>query len=200
MDNTKDPMAGTVEARDKRLLDELAQELQNLDVTKNKVRLTEFLEYQALFSAEMSKPLSRTDIQLLSTRFSRRFNVYSAIEVYDDNGIDLLFKVPQLFVPIKDVDHKYINAVNKFRSDGVSDIPRYASEAVGGLVSAIMKSQTDVAEKGFATYGDYIKSLTHEYQVDKDSFPKNETKTDDSDSHEEIGLSDPGDVPGLSWE
>ena len=199
MNEMKEPETGTTEARDQRMLNELASELKKIEDTQNRVLITEFQEFRALFSIEESKNLTRFDIQVLSTRFARRFNIYKPIDVYDVDGRTLLFRVPQLLVPIKDVAPEYVNAVDKFRSEGVSDIPRYASEAVSGLVTAILKSQVNVEAEGYASYGEYIKELSNQYQTDKQSFPKNNNEVVASEGTTSEEINDPDSIQGISW-
>jgi len=155
--------------QDMRSINDLATALEDIEREQNRVYVDEFNIYRELFLNSTQNNMERKEIQLLSTRFIKRFNPYRPIEVLGMDGT-LMFKVPQLFVPMKTIDNKYLAAVDKFRSDGVSEIPRYSAEATQGLLSAIIHSQQDVTEEGFASYGEYIHSLQKAFKHDVETF------------------------------
>jgi len=188
------------ENHNQRMIEELASELKKLEDVQNKVRIDEFLIYKDLFTSTSVDTLSRKEIVELSARFFGRFNVYKAIEVYDNND-KLLFKIPQLFVPINNVEGKYLSAVDRFRTEGTSEIPKYSAEATQGLLGAIMKSQQNVTQKGFSSFREYIKSLTQEYNNDVELFSKFKSEnSEEPESEKEIEQSgNISDVEGLSW-
>lgn len=188
-----------IDSKSQREIDALADALVAIEETQNKVSITEFGQYKALFIASTINTMSTTDIRLLSTRFVRRFNPYRAIEVYDTDG-SLLFKIPQLFVQIKDVDRQYTGAVDKFRSEGVSEVPKYSSEATQGLLVAIMKSQLDVDSEGFETYSKYISSLSEQYIADLKLFNQNKTIGEKNADDKETNNNSVDQFDGLSWE
>lgn len=157
-----------IDERDLRNIELLDKALRDIEEVQNNVAFEEFLQYRPLFLADTQNSMSREDIRLLSTRFIRRFNPYKPIQVFRQNK--LLFTIPQIFVPIKDVSSEYIEYVNKFRSEGVSEIPKYSAEATQGLLAAILKSQEDVSETDHASYGDYIRKLAYDYKQTVDSF------------------------------
>lgn len=159
-----------IDERDLHNIDLLDKALKAFEETQNDVSLNEFLQYRPLFVAETEKIMDRVEIALLSTRFIRRFNPYRPINVIQNDKV--LFRVPQLFVPIKDVSEEYTSLVNKFRSEGVSEIPKYSAEATQGLLAAIMKSQENVTDEGFDNYGAYIRTLASEYKEAVESFDK----------------------------
>ena len=150
-----------MDERDLQNIELLDKALKDIEEVQNNVTFEEFLQYRPLFLAETQNTMDREDIRLLSTRFIRRFNPYKPIQVYRQNKI--LFTIPQIFVPIKDVSTEYTSFVNTFRADGVSEIPKYSSEATQGLLAAILKSQEDVTDQGFESYGAYIKKLSVDY-------------------------------------
>ncbi len=84
-----------------------------------------------------------------------------------------------MFVPIKNVKPDYVALVDRFQSEGSSPIPKYSSQAVSGLLAAIMKSQTDVAAEGYETYGDYIRAISAEYHSNVNAFNEQKTSTAD---------------------
>lgn len=142
-------------------IEKLYDALQSIGKEQNQVQLSEFYQYADLFSNHDGKMISNEYIGRLSKAFAQRFDLYQPIEVYEGN--ELLFKVPQIFIPINDVSADYQKYVDKFRSDGVSDVPRYATEATAGLLAAILKSQENVSNHGYETYGEYVKSLSEDY-------------------------------------
>ena len=188
-----------LDSKDQREIDALANALVEIEKVQNKVTITEFEQYKALFIASTITTMSTTEIRLLSTRFVRRFNPYKAIEVYDTDG-SLMFKVPQLFVQVKDVSSQYTNAVDKFRSEGVSEIPKYSSEATQGLLAAIMKSQLDVTDEGYETYGKYIGSLAEQYSADLKLFDRNMTINEKKADDKITDNNSVDNFDGLSWE
>lgn len=189
-----------LEINEHRALDELQSALQKMEETQNTVTLNEFMEYQALFLKETADKMERDQIVALSNRFIRRFNPYRPIEVTDHNG-HLIFRVPQLFIPIKDISEEYNEMVNKFHSDGTSSIPKYSSEATYGLLVAIINSQKDIDNTQYKTYGEYIQALSHQYKQDVAFFEQlktGETKTpSDTPKVEEKPIDT---IPGLSWD
>lgn len=176
----------------------LADELQRSEQARNVVPLHEFFVFRELFLKDSQERLDQDQIRKLSTEFIRRFNPYQPIIIVGSNNEEL-FRVPQLFVPIKDISSDYEDLLCKFYADGPSEIPRYSSEATAGLLTAILKSQTDVAERGFKSYGDYIRALSKEYHDDVARFSQQTTEA--QTETKEIGTDANIDrVPGLSWE
>lgn len=159
-----------MDEHDLKNIDLLDKALKDIEEVQNNVTFEEFLQYRPLFLAETQNTMDREDIRLLSTRFIRRFNPYRPIQVFKQNK--LLFTIPQIFVPIKDISIEYTSFVNTFRSDGSSEIPKYSSEATQGLLAAILKSQEDVSEQGFDNYATYIRKLSAEYKETVDNFDK----------------------------
>ena len=193
-----------LDPKDLRLIDDLYNVLNEYEEQQNKVDISEFNEYRVLFLKESVDNLDKMTIRLLSTRFARRFNLYKPIEVYS-NG-ELLFKVPQIFIPIKDVSDKYTDSVDRFRSYGNSEIPKYSTEATQELLDAILVSQQDVSEKGFQSYGEYIKEVSKSYGEDIKAF---ENLIDSTNKpilpvkeviEEKEQISDINKIQGLSWE
>ena len=111
----------------------------------------------------------------------------------------MLFKIPQLFITIKDVDPKYISAVNKFRGDGNSEIPRYAAEATQGLLVAILKSQQGDDNDGFASYRERVRHIAGEYQKDIQLFDKMK-RGEGEGPVSNTKVVDTSDVAGVSWD
>ena len=185
--------------RDRQLINELADNLDRLEETQNKINISEFTIYKDLFIKSTIERLERSEIQRLSTSFARRFNMYKPIEVYGDDS-KLMFKVPQLFVPIKDVENRYTSAVDKFNSEGVSDVPRYAAEATKGLLEAILKSQNDVSDFGYGSYNEYIRSLSDEYAQTTRAFNKamNNNTAGDKPGNTESSKDDM-EIGGIEW-
>jgi hypothetical protein len=201
------PIDSGIDPRDLRNINDLAKALEEIESKQNRVHISEFLIYQKLFDKEQVENHDKMEIRLLSTRFIRRFNPYRPIEIYNDND-KLLFRIPQLFVPIKDVSNEYTELVDKFRSDGPSDIPKYSIEATQGLLAAIIKSQVDVSAEGYDTYGDYIKALATEYQKDIKAFDdmKNGVALETTPQEKTVDISSKSDtididnMEGLQWE
>jgi len=193
--------------RDALNLQELAKALDKMEETQNNVGIAEFLTYRELFVNETADIMDRADIRLLSTRFIRRFNPYKPISVFDAQN-NLMFKVPQLFVPIQNVAHAYLKDVDKFRSGGVSEIPKYQAEAVSGLLSAIIKTQRGSSNEGYESYGAYVRSLREEYKNDMNLFEQQKrgdviqevssTKTNVASNKTSSGNIDT--IAGLSWD
>lgn len=159
-----------IDERDLRNIELLDKALKDIEEVQNNITFEEFLQYRPLFLAETQQTMDREAIRLLSTRFIRQFNPYRPIHVFRQGKI--LFTIPQLFVPIKDVSTEYTSFVNTFSAEGVSEIPKYSAEATQGLLAAILKSQEDVSEQGFETYGAYIRKLAEEYKETVASFDK----------------------------
>lgn len=178
--------------RDSQDIDKLYDALQEIENKQNKVDISEFYLYADLFREE-SKRLPMDTIGELSNKFFKRFNMYRPIEVYHND--ELLFKVPQLFIPISEVAPEFTPFVDKFQSEGVSDVPKYSAEATAGLLLAILKSQ-HASKSEFASYGEYIKFVSSEYRNDINHFTqlKNEKVEIEEESSEESG-----DIDGLSW-
>ena len=181
--------------KEMRDIDQLHSELMNIENSQNNVDISEFSYYSALF--RKNNRMSNDDIKKLSDQFFKRFNVYKPIIVFNDG--EEVFRVPQLFVEINDVSKEHTNLVDNFRTHGVSDVPKYAQEATYGLLAAILKSQENVSDKGFESYGEYIKHLSDEYQKDiktfhkiKDNVPENKTNAINRNI-------DIGDIDGLVW-
>lgn len=180
--------------KEMRDIDQLHSELKKIEDTQNNVDIGEFNYYSPLF--RKADNISKEKIKELSDQFFRRFNVYKPIVVFHDG--EELFRVPQLFIEINDVSKEHTNLVDNFRTHGVSDVPKYAQEATFGLLAAILKSQEDVSEKGFESYGEYIKHLSDEYQRDVLNFTqvKNNTPDDKQNTHRDISIDD---IDGLVW-
>ncbi len=160
-----------IEPRDLRVIEELDEALKELEANQNKIHISDFLKYRVLFDKDTLSNYDKNEIRLLSTRFVRQFNPYQPIEVYNDANV-LMFKIPQLFIPIKDVSLEYTALVDKFRTDGPSAIPKYSSEATAGLLVAILKSQQNVDDSEYSSYGEYIKALSEEFKNDLKLFDK----------------------------
>lgn len=188
-----------IDEHDLKNINELATALEEIDANQNKVYIDEFNVYRELFLESTINNKDERDIRLLSTRFIRRFNPYEPIEVYDRSG-KLIFKVPRLFVPLKSVNTKFIKAVDKFRQDGPSEIPRYSSEATQGLLEAIIGSQKDVSDEGFESYGEYILSLQREYNADIERFNKIKAGVDVEESSEQQSGDNKDLSKFMSWE
>ena len=189
-----------IEDRNQRLLNDLGAELEKIEKSNNKVYIDEFLQYRELFIADTINTTSRIDITELSKAFFRRFDLYRAIEIYDRDDV-LLFKVPQILFPINGINEKFIDDVNHFKSEGISDIPKYAAEATKGLVNALIKSQADVTEKGHASFGEYLKSLSDRYKEDAKLFTTFQKKQGIVDSSLP-SVEDEGsinDIEGIVW-
>lgn len=187
-----------IDDRDLSDLHALEKALADLEENKNRVILNEFVMYRDLFVQDTMQRLSKKEIINLSASFVKRFNPYKPIEVVDQKG-ELLFRVPQIFIPIKDVASDYVALVNRFRAEGVSEIPKYAAEATQGILAAILKSQEDVSKEGYENYGEYIRALSKAYQRDMELFEKfkeeshvQETERATKDTIENL--------QGLSWD
>jgi hypothetical protein len=146
---------------DIRGISELADALLEKEAAQNNTSISEFAKYQPLFI--LNNGLSAIEVRNLSSEFISKYNPYKPITINDTNG-ELLFTIPQLFIPLKDISKEYLEYVDKFRQDGNSDIPRYSSEATQGLLLAIMKSQKNVDNTEYKSYKEYINKLSIDYQ------------------------------------
>jgi hypothetical protein len=180
--------------KEMRDIDQLHSELMKIEDTQNNVDISEFNYYSPLF--RKADNLSKEKIRELSDQFFRRFNVYKPIVVFQEG--EEIFRVPQLFIEINDVSKEHTNLVDNFRTHGVSDVPKYAQEATYGLLAAILKSQEDVSEKGFKSYGEYINHLSNEYRRDVEAFTqvKDNVPVEKQRSHKDIDIND---IDGLVW-
>jgi hypothetical protein len=177
-------------------IQKLAKTLEEYEESQNKVSITEFNRFGILFVSESAETVDPKLIIDISNEFIRRFNPYREIEVY---GVDneLLFKVPQLFVPINGISDKYVGAVDRFKTDGTSNIPRWAAEATADLLNAILKSQKENNLGGFDSFADYIRHLRAEYAAVVKSFNTKDIPT--------VGVTPAKkaageDLSGMSWE
>lgn len=180
-------------------IDRLHTALIEKETEQNNVQLTEFYKYSDLFSKHEGKKISPNHIDNLSKEFAIRFNIYKPINVYDGN--ELLFVVPQIFIAMNDVSEDYQRFVDNFRTNGVSDIPKYAAEATAGMLVAIIKSQEDVDNRGFSTYGEYVKSLSDDYVSSIEAFRKLKSGTVENTTavNKTPEASFDFDVDGISW-
>ena len=194
-----------LDPKDLRNLDELHKALMAQEIAQNKVYFSEFQEFQPLFMNHGDTPMRRDDLNEMSTKFIGRFNPYKPIEVFNVDGT-LMFKVPQLFIPIKEISSEFKHLTNKFHKDGNSDIPKYSSEATHGLLVAIMKSQLDVKADGYKTYAEYINKLRTEYRADVAAFSINRAAATVSNdalptpSAKTIDSTPVDDLDGISWD
>lgn len=174
----------------------LAETLEEYEANQNKVSITEFNRFGVLFVSDSAENVDPKTIIDISNEFIRRFNPYKAIEVYNTDGV-LLFKVPQLFVPINGISDKYVGAVDRFKTDGTSNIPRWSAEATADLLNAILKSQKENNLGGFESYADYIRHLRTEYVSVVKAFNNNETASVVTPPDKKASGDD---LSGLSWE
>ena len=166
-----------------KMMNRLLEALNEDDVKRNRVKFSEFQEFIPLFNKTQSESMTMKQIDELSAKFFVRFNIYAPIEVIDEND-KLIFRIPRLLREVNEVSKDKISAVNKFQSEGTSDIPKYASEAARKFVNAFLESQADVSSKGFKSFDEYIAHLRAEYKADIAAFndlksgnqPKNESK------------------------
>ena len=189
---------------ERRMIADLAKGIGEFEKAQNNIRISEFMEYSPLFIAKSVETMTDEQLKDLSAKFFARFSLYKPISIYDEEG-ELIFRVPQMFIPIQEVSPSLVNVVNKFRSQGKSEIPKYASEAVSGLLSALFKSQEDVSEYGFATRKEYIEHLRSEYANDIVRFEalRQGGVPDDgsvSPTARNEPLGNPDSVDGISWD
>lgn len=151
-----------------RQLNELKVALDEFDIKRNRITIGDFQKFVSLFNKEQSSKMSKDEINKLSAEFSRKFDLYNPIFVVDHNDI-VLFEIPQMFMPIESVDINHVNAVDKFRSDINSDIPKYVSEGVDTLLLALLKSQRSV-RRDDKSYDDYIKEVSLRYKQTVEDF------------------------------
>ncbi len=169
----------------------------DLEGEQNTTDIFEFGEFLPLFQKDSG--IDNEQIEDLSTQFIRRFNPYSKIEITDISG-DVLVTLPQLFTPVKPIDKQFINTVDKFHKDGGSEVPKYSSEAISGLVTAIEASHTD------QEYAKEIVKIAASHQQmladfdktkDADSAPVLESTSDKSVNSETY---DPSNDPDLDFD
>ncbi len=182
---------------DLQAIQKLAKTLEDYEDGQNKVHISEFNRFGVLFMSESAETVDPKTITDISNEFIRRFNPYRVIEVYDDNE-KLLFKVPQLFVPINGISEQYVGAVDRFKTDGTSNIPRWSAEATVDLLNAILKSQKENNIEGFANYTEYIRHLRKEYVDVVQSFNNKESASAEDPPTKKAPVGD--DLLGMSWE
>jgi len=186
------------EILDNEQLDKMLSNLRAYEDNQNKVDIEEFMTYSKLFK-NIKVDRFDEDIKLLANAFTQRFNPYKPVEVFD-NG-KLIFRVPQLFIPIKEVSEDYTHFVTNFKSNGNSEIPKYAAEATEGLLLAILKSQNQ-GSPGDRSYINYIKDVKERHDEAVTDFVKLKSNLDDlpSESSAKDSISDIDGIDGLSWE
>ena len=157
---------GASNDKDNADMKKLEELLHRKDVERNKIQLTDLNEYRSLFlNPKDTDELDFDRINSLSDKFSKQFNLYRPIEVFD--GTQLLFKIPQLFVPIGEISSDYRHFVDKFRKNVSSDIPKYQSEGIKYLLAALYKSQDERAQsEGFESFRHYVSSVRKEFGSD----------------------------------
>lgn len=182
---------------DLRRIDQLAEIINTMK--SNVIPVRQLEQFAPLFTKpDPNNPVPEDEISRLSSDFKIMFDLYRSIDVIDESG-NILFKIPQLFLPISDVKKEYGNLLAEFRNNGTSDIPKYASEATNCALVAILKSQ-DIGstEQGYASFKDMIQVKSKEYQRDVAGFNA-ERAVVTSKRNEELPPSI-GSDDGFSWE
>jgi len=177
-----------------RRVDQLAEIINTMK--SNIVSVDELKRFAPLFTRpDPNHVISNEDIARLSAEFVAIFDLYRPIEVTQDGQV--LFKIPQLFLPISNVKKEYNNLLTEFRNNGSSDIPKYASEATNCALVAILKSQEiSSVENGYASFKDMIKIKAEEYQRDIAGFKVDKVATKQAvDQPPTLGDND-----GFAWE
>jgi len=182
-----------------RNIEKLNDALNEIEAKNNVVQDSEFAKFIPLIKNLTKDRMEIDAIVDLTSQFVIRFNPYAPITIVNFKN-EILFKIPQLFVPVHDISREYNTLLNKFHKDGGSDIPRYAAEATHGVIDAIVKSQIDVTD---GRYTEYINAIAKAYAKDAHSLDYAK-KGDDPPEYDEDDSSDSpdesiDDMEGLNW-
>lgn len=152
-------------------INELAEIIDSLK--KNTISLGELGKFKLLFLLpDPDNPPNPEEVVRLSNDFVAKFDMYRPIEVLDSRGA-VIFKIPQMFIPIVDIRKEYSSLVNEFRNNSTSDIPKYQAEAHSYWLAAIMKSQqANALDQGFTSFSEMVAVKGAEYRKDVDGFNK----------------------------